>query len=126
MFDFSEPGNFRLHYAFKHSLYQPPVDVIEVGETYLFRIEIAGMNEKDFQIRLDNNVLFVSGTRHDPHRKHVYQQMEIHFGDFNIEIAINFPIEPNTMAASYLNGFLEISLEKAVTHNISIKNKDEQ
>lgn len=126
MFDFSEPGNFRLHYTFKHSLYQPPVDVIEVGEIYIVRIEIPGMNEKDFKIHLKNNVLNVSGTRHDPHRKHVFQQMEIHFGDFNIEIAINFPINPNSVAASYLNGFLEISLEKAVTHNISVTNKDEQ
>jgi len=44
----------------------PPVDVYEDGERLLMRIEIPGLNEEDFDITLEQNVLTIQGERRLP------------------------------------------------------------
>lgn len=124
MFDFSKSGNFQLHYTYNKNCYQPPVDVIDIGTGFRLRIEIAGMKEEDFKIELRQNKLSVSGIRHDPYRNQSFHQMEIHFGEFLLEIVINQPINSDSIAATYSNGFLEISLQKSLPRNILINDKD--
>ena len=60
------------------------------------------------------------GVRRDPIRNNSFHQMEIYFGEFRIEVSINQPIKPDSVAAEYHNGFLEIMLEKAEPHEIPI------
>jgi HSP20 family protein len=124
MFKYPQSGMFNLRFAYQSNLYQPPVDVVESKMDYIVRIEIAGMDEKDFSIGFEKNRLLVSGSRHDPLKNRSFHQMEIHFGDFQIEIQINQPINRDAIKAEYKNGFLEISLPKAIPQEISIKDKD--
>jgi HSP20 family protein len=66
----------------------------------------------------------ISGTRMDPCKNFSFHQMEIHYGEFEVEVHIPHPIERNSIKAEYKNGFLEISLKKATPKEIQIKNKD--
>jgi HSP20 family protein len=115
---------FDLLYTYQTNYYSPPVDVIETDTGFMVRIEIAGMNEKDFNIKFDQNILLVHGNRHDPIRNQAFQQMGIHFGEFRIEININHPINADEITAEYQNGFLSIILINAKPHEIPIINKD--
>lgn len=124
MFEYPRSGMFNLRVSYQNNNYRPPVDVIETTCDFLVRIEIAGVNENDFSIHMDQNVLLISGSRADPLKNFSFHQMEIHFGDFEIEVHIPSPIERNSIKAEYKNGFLEISMAKAKPTEIQIKNKD--
>jgi HSP20 family protein len=126
MFEFSKPGMFNVRYNNQMSLYRPPVDILESDSGILTRIEIAGMNIDDFEINFENNILAINGNRSDPIKNQIFHQMEIHFGEFRIEIIINLPIQLDSISAEYKNGFLEISILKAKTHEIPINHKDSQ
>ncbi len=93
MFEYPRSGMFNLRVSYQTNCYRPPVDVIETEKNFLIRIEIAGVNEKDFSIKFDQNTLLVSGFRQDPLKNHSFHQMEIHFGEFEIAIQIPQQIE---------------------------------
>lgn len=124
MFEYPKSGMFNLRVSYHSNLYRPPVDVVESSADFLVRIEIAGVEEKDFSVDYDRNRLLVNGIRHDPYKNRSFHQMEIHFGEFQIEILINQPISRDEIKAEYRNGFLEVSLPKAAPHDIVIKDKD--
>lgn len=124
MFDYPRSGMFNLRVSYQTNLYEPPVDVIETPKEFLVRIEIAGVKEKDFSVKFEQNMLTVNGVRHDPLKNQTYHQMEIHFGEFQVEIHIASPIDQDSIKAEYKNGLLEISLTKAIPQEIYIKDKD--
>jgi HSP20 family protein len=124
MFDYPRSGMFNLRVSYQTSLYRPPVDVLETNTEFLVRVEIAGVNEKDFSIDLIKNKLLVSGVRHDPLKNRSFHQMEITFGEFQIEILLTQSINRDVIKAEYHNGFLLISIPKAVPQEILVQDKD--
>ena len=44
-------------------VWRPPTDVYETEDKYVVIVEIAGMNEEDFSVTLDQNILTISGLR---------------------------------------------------------------
>lgn len=124
MFEFSKQGLFDHGFSDRHNSYRPPVDVIELEKDFIIRVEIAGMQEKDFDIKYEQGILTVLGNRKDPNKANTFHQMEIRYGEFRIDIQLNNPIIANSITAEYENGFLEINMNKAVPQEIQIKNKD--
>jgi HSP20 family protein len=124
MFEYPRSGMFNLRVSYQTNYYHPPVDVIETENNFLVRIEIAGVNEKDFSIKFDKNALLISGIRQDPLKNNSFHQMEISFGEFEIKIHLPQQIDRDSIKAEYTNGFLEIKLTKAVPHEIFVKDKD--
>jgi HSP20 family protein len=123
MFEYPRSGMFNLRVSYQNNNYRPPVDVIETSGEFLVRIEIAGVNENDFNIHMDQNVLNISGTRIDARKNFSFHQMEIHYGDFEVEVHIPQPVDRNTIKAEYKNGFLDISMNKARPTEIQIKTR---
>jgi HSP20 family protein len=124
MFEYPRSGMFNLRVSYQNNNYRPPVDVIETAQEFLVRIEIAGVQENDFTINFEKNVLTVSGSRQDEYKNFSFNQLEIHFGDFEVEIHIPRPVDRNSIKAEYKNGLLEITLNKATAKEIQIKDKD--
>jgi HSP20 family molecular chaperone IbpA len=124
MFEFSKQGLYDHGFSDRQNSYRPPVDVIELENDFVVRVEIAGMRENDFNIRYEKGILTVLGNRKDPHKANTFHQMEIRYGDFRIDILLNQPIVANSIGAVYDNGFLEIRLNKAVSKEIHITNKE--
>jgi HSP20 family protein len=104
--------------------WRPPTDVYERDESIVVRVEIAGMNESDFTISLDQNILAVRGTRVDNAERRAYHQMEINFGEFITAVEIQTPIDADHVQAEYQNGFLWIYLPKAQPKIIKIKENE--
>ena len=104
----------------KSHVWQPPTDVYDTDDEIIVRVEIAGMNDADFSIDLDQNMLVISGLRPDTTKRKAFQQMEIRFGEFVSQIDLPVPIDTEKVDARYTNGFLYISLPKAQPRHINI------
>jgi len=101
--------------------WNPPTDVFETDEQIIIRIEIAGMEEDDFDITFDKNIFSVTGSRIDQVRSvKVFHQMEVNFGEFFTGIEINIPLDIDNAEARYNNGFLSIFINKASPKTIKI------
>lgn len=118
----SEPMRWRL--IVRTPAWRPPTDVFETEEAFVVRVEVAGMNEEDFLIELDQNTLSIQGTRSDWPERRAYHQMEIHFGEFSLGIDLPGPVVANQVQAAYQDGFLRVTLPKARPHQVRIENQE--
>jgi HSP20 family molecular chaperone IbpA len=93
-------------------VWRPPTDVFETEQSIRIQVEVAGMEESDFAVVLDRDVLKISGTRKDHSERRVYHQMEIHTGEFLSEVDLSTKVDPECIRAHYHDGFLTIELHK--------------
>lgn len=101
-------------------IWSPPTDLFENEHNYVIRVEVAGMRQQDFNVVLDNNLLTISGSRPDTPERRAYHQMEVRFGEFSTTVAIPGPVNVETSTAEYEDGFLVVTLPKAVPNKINI------
>ena len=94
------------------SAWRPLVDVLEIENFIVVRMEIAGMKESDFHINISENNIIITGCRLDHSERIAFHRMEIFFGDFRAEIELTVPFQTQGAEAYYSDGFLEISLPK--------------
>lgn len=94
-------------------VWHPPTDVYETDTHIMVRVEVAGLCEDDFAVRLQGRDLEVAGRRHDPSSKLAYQQMEISYGAFHSDVHLPCDVDESSVRAKYENGFLLIMLPKA-------------
>lgn len=112
------PFNWRL--TMRAPAWRPPTDLFETDTLVVVRVEIAGMQEDDFNIEINGRQLTIRGLRQDQSERRAYHQMEISFGEFVIELEIPQNVDVNQVEAVYENGFLRISLPKAQPRAIAI------
>lgn len=107
------------------SVWRPPTDVYETDRHILIKMEIAGMRQEDFRLRLDGNVLTIRGRRVDPYRDRQgsFRQMEISYGPFEVVVRLSQSVDASSIRALYKDGFLEILVPKtgAMVQEISIE-----
>jgi HSP20 family molecular chaperone IbpA len=95
-------------------VWHPPTDVYETDEQVTVKIEIAGVNEDDFVVRLHGRDLSVRGCRGDPGSKLAYQQMEISYGEFRSHVRLPCDVDEDKARARYDEGFLYVEMPKAL------------
>ena len=101
-------------------IWSPPTDVFETENAYIVRVEVAGMRQQDFSIQIENNLLAISGMRPDKPERRAYHQMEVRFGEFNSVVAIPAPVDIENSRAEYEDGFLTVTLPKALNNKIKV------
>jgi HSP20 family protein len=108
-------------YKIRHSpvltakrLWRPPTDVFETENQVVVLVEIAGMQQKDLNVTLSDNVLVIRGDRQEKTLadKTFYRNMEINYGTFERNIYLPESVDPQNVKAEYRDGFLEIRLGK--------------
>jgi HSP20 family protein len=104
----------------QHKVWCPPTDVYETDDCVIVKVDIAGMQEKDFSISLDAKELTISGIRHDPGAKLAYQQMEIPYGQFETTVHLPRAIDQDRIEATYQNGFLKVRLPKSRPRQVPV------
>ena len=97
----------------RSTVWSPPTDEYETEESYIIRVEIAGMREEDFEVAVENHTLHISGNRPDFLERRAYHQMEIRFGKFATAIPLPGAVNVEQSRAEYKDGFLTIVLPKA-------------
>jgi HSP20 family protein len=110
--------------ARQHKAWRPPTDVYETDASVVVKVEIAGMEDQDFEISLDGKRLIINGVRRDPASKLGYQQMEILYGHFETDVYLARAIDEEKIEATYQNGFLVVHLPKAKPRAVPVTNVD--
>ncbi len=102
-------------------IWRPAIDLFETEDQYIGRVEIAGMQDGEFGIFIHQGTMVVHGVRKDILKnKKAFHQMEIPFGEFQVEVEIPGPVDTDHMEAQYSDGFLWVILNKITPRVIHI------
>ena len=102
--------------------WRPPTDVYETDSHVVVKVEVAGMDEDDFDISFADRRLIIAGRRRDPVGKLIYQNMEIHYGEFRTEVRVAWALDESVIEAVYEQGFLFVMLPKATKeHHVPVR-----
>jgi len=97
-----------------HARWQPDADTYETSTTVEITVDLAGVEEDDFEVQLFEDVLVVEGRRQLPSCEEgaVYHAAGIRQGPFRVELPLPAPVEHEQVDARYDRGLLRITLPK--------------
>jgi HSP20 family protein len=92
----------------------PPVDVYEDEHGVTLKMEVPGVDEKDLDIRVENNTLTVHGERkfENEEKEENFQRIERRYGSFTRSFTLPSTVETDNVQADYDKGVLKIHLNK--------------
>jgi HSP20 family protein len=100
--------------ALSTSSFAPPVDVYEDEHNVVLKIEVPGIDEKDIDVRIENNTLTVQGERkfEKEEKEENYRRVERQYGSFTRTFTLPNTVDPEQVQANYDKGVLKIQLAK--------------
>ncbi len=92
----------------------PRIDISETDSEYKIEAELPGINQKEIDVKIDNNILTIKGKKEDikEEKEKNYHLRERYYGAFQRSISLPNNIEPEKIKASFENGVLNISVPK--------------
>jgi HSP20 family protein len=92
----------------------PPVDVYEDENSIQVRLEVPGVEEKDIDIQLENNLLTVRGERkfEKEEKEENFHRIERRYGSFTRSFTLPTTVNSEGVQADYDKGVLTIQLPK--------------
>lgn len=120
-------GSYQRWVVVRHTtIWHPPTDVYEQGDSLIVLVEVAGMQESNFSVVLQGQRLIISGERQRMAPADcAYHQMEISFGEFRTEVNLPWPIARDAVSATYRDGFLRVEMPHAPAQKVQIVTVDE-
>jgi HSP20 family protein len=102
------------------------LDVAETDKTVEVRMDAPGIKAADIDIRLNNNVLTISGEKKEEKEEKgkTYHRVERSVGTFSRSITLPCPVNEDKIDAQYRDGVLTVTLpktEEAKTRKIQVK-----
>lgn len=90
------------------------VDVLEDGERVVLKAELPGVNPKEVDIRVEDNVLTISGEKRLEHedKKDNYLRIERYYGKFSRGFTLPPYVDAGQISAEYKDGVLTVTLPK--------------
>ena len=106
----------------------PMLNVYQDGDNVMVDVQLPGIDPKDIEIDVENDVLTIAGSSGDTKeiKKENYYRKEIRSGSFRRNIILPMPVKGDKAEASYEKGILTITLPKheaAKPKKISVKVK---
>src|SRR5580693_7810562 len=94
--------------------FAPPVDVYEDEHNVTLKIEVPGIDEKDIDVRVENNTLTVHGERkfENEEKEENYRRVERQYGSFTRTFTLPQTVDTENVSATYDKGVLKITLPK--------------
>ena len=92
----------------------PPVDIYEDEHNIILKIEVPGIDEKDIDVRIQNNTLTVHGERKldKDEKEENFRRVERQYGSFTRSFTLPSSVEPGQVSARCDKGVLNINLAK--------------
>src|SRR5713101_6196991 len=96
------------------SSFAPAVDVYEDEHNVSLKIEVPGIDEKDIDVRIENNTLTVHGERkiEKEEKEENFRRVERQYGEFTRSFTLPSSVDPGQVTAHYDKGILKINLAK--------------
>ena len=92
----------------------PAVDIFETPETVVMRADLPGVDLKDIDVRIENNMLTLRGERKflKEAKEEDYHRIERSYGVFSRSFQLPGSIDQTKIAAMHKDGVLEVHLPK--------------
>ena len=92
----------------------PAVDIYETENELVIKVDLPEVNEKDLDVRVENNMLTIRGERKSENevKQENYLRVERTYGTFFRSFSLPNTVETNNIHADYKNGVLTVQLPK--------------
>jgi HSP20 family protein len=92
----------------------PAVDIYEDNSKVVLKLEVPGLEEKDLDVRVENNTLTVKGERkfEKEEKEENFHRIERHYGSFYRAFTLPSTVDTEHINANYHNGVLKLELSK--------------
>jgi HSP20 family protein len=94
--------------------WSPAVDIYETENELILKADLPDMNEKDIDVRVENNMLTVRGERkfEQKVKEENYLRIERTYGAFSRSFSLPATVNTENIKAEYKNGVLTVELPK--------------
>jgi HSP20 family protein len=92
----------------------PPVDIYETGSNLVIKAELAGIDPKDVEVRVENGTLTINGERKSEKevKEGNYHRVERSYGSFHRSFNLPPTVSSDNVTADYKDGVLTLNLAK--------------
>jgi HSP20 family protein len=92
----------------------PAVDIYEEGDNLILQAEVPGVAKNDLDVRVENNVLTLSGERRQQKevRDEQFHRLERAYGKFVRSFTLPVGIDTDKIKAEFRDGLLTLTLPK--------------
>lgn len=92
-----------------------PLDVAETANAFEVRLDVPGMNVKDFDIQVNGNMVTITGERKEEKEEKgkTFHRVERRHGRFLRTLNLPCHLNADEVAADYVGGVLTVKLPKA-------------
>ncbi|MEX0803320.1 MAG: Hsp20/alpha crystallin family protein [Candidatus Binatia bacterium] len=92
----------------------PSMDVVETDKEIEITTELPGLQEKDIQVNVADNVLTIKGEKkaEKEEKDKNYRLVERSYGSFSRTLELPPGVNPDTVKASISNGVLKVTVPK--------------
>ena len=100
--------------ALSTASFVPPVDIYEDEHNITLKLEVPGIDQKDIDVRLENNTLTVRGERkfEKEEKEENFHRVERRYGTFYRAFTLPNTVDAENVQADYDNGVLKVKLAK--------------
>jgi HSP20 family protein len=94
--------------------WRPSMDISETKDSLVAKVEVPGMEQKDIQISLQENLLTIKGEKKQEkeEKDERYHRVERSYGSFIRSIRLPVAVDASKVVASFKNGLLTVTLPK--------------
>lgn len=95
--------------------WRPFFDVTETEDEYRMKVSIPGVDKKDVEIEIRDDIITISGERKETKKddKEEYHIREIVSGKFSRSLRLPVPVDPDAIIAKFKDGLLCVTLPKS-------------
>jgi HSP20 family protein len=92
----------------------PAVDIYEDADKLVLKLEVPGIDEKDLDVRIEDNTLTVKGERkfEAEEKEQNFHRIERSYGSFFRAFSLPSTVETDKVQANYNAGVLKLELKK--------------
>ncbi|MFP4082567.1 MAG: Hsp20/alpha crystallin family protein [Candidatus Aminicenantes bacterium] len=96
------------------STWTPSVDIYETDKALVLSAEVPGMDEKDIEIKIEDNTLTLKGDRkfEKETKEENYHRIERAYGSFYRSFTLPHYVDQEKIEAEHENGVLKITMPK--------------
>jgi len=96
------------------TVWAPAVDIYETENELVLKADLPDINEKDLDVRVENNMLTIRGERkfEEKVKEDNYLRVERSYGSFSRSFSLPTTVNSEAIKAQYTNGVLTVELPK--------------
>lgn len=96
----------------KPHMTRPQANIIKTENGFTLELALPGLSKKDVEIKVDKDFLVISSAK-EAEGDANFRLREFNYGSFERRFRLNETIDKSTIKASFKNGVLSITMEKA-------------